>query len=397
MPETVARQFPLRHSRGVRVCEPKVAGLMAVLVALACSGDDAGSTGGADEPTGSSTTGATTATGDPGTATGGDAPQDSSGGAATAADSTSDDAGRDTTVGFETGTSGGEASCGGGSACAETVADWVGPVAIHSKPVAEEVVCAGDFAEVASETMFFGVPSAEHECECSCDVDNGASCGPIEFSVYANSVCFSVTSLVVDLVDGCLDIPGVAATEYVALEVDILGEGCDPNTSGTVIEDVEFLNHVIACEPSQPPQSNAGCDENEVCLEIPVVPFDSTVCLLREGDHVCPDGTEYTERTVYYESIDDDRSCNACTCTLSGAECDPNQVRVFGTNNCSGAPVGVIDNSEVCTDPGAQGFSSILGDGAVADPGNCAAGAGTSNELGSFTPVGPTTVCCLPQ
>lgn len=352
--------------------------------------------GGADEPTESSTAGATTATGDPaGTVTGGDAPQDSSGGAATVADGTSGDAGRDTTAGLETETSGGEASCSVGFACVGTAEDWVGPVAINAKPVAEPVSCAGDFTEVASETMFFGVPPAEHDCDCDCDVDNGASCGPIEFAVYSNSLCFSATSLVVDIDDACVDIPGVAADEYVALEVDILGEGCDPDTSGTVIEQVDFLNHAIACEPSR--QSSAGCEEEEVCLKIPIVPFDSTVCVLREGDHVCPDGTDYTERTVYYESLEDDRSCNACTCTLSGAECDANQVFVFATNNCSGAPVGSIGATEVCSDPGAQGFSSILGGGAVADPGNCAENAGSSDELGSLTPSGPTTVCCLPE
>ena len=368
-----------------------------------CAGDDSGPSGtngstSAAVPTAQSTDTA------PATPTGGDGMADDTTSAAESSTTTGGprttgaDGSTGTTAGDSDSGSGssGAASCDRGFTCAETATDWTGPLAIDEGMVGGvPIACGGAFGELVYEGSF-NLPPADHECVCDCDVDETVSCGPVSLQVHNNNVCFGIPSIDVELDEGCDDIPNIAAAgTFVWAEVDILGEGCDPDTSGTFFDEPAFEDAMIACSPGE--RTNAGCEDDELCLPIPVPPFETTLCLLREGDHECPGGTDYTERTLYYDGIEDSRDCNACTCSLSGAGCDLNQMFFFGTSNCSGSPNGSLSTAEDCNDPAATVVSSVQSSGAVADAGSCAPGANTGDEIGGIMPSAPTTVCCLPE
>lgn len=263
------------------------------------------------------------------------------------------------------------------------------------------LTCGGTY----SQSVYQGLAElseAAHECECACEA-NGAdevSCAPAEVGVHDNAVCFSIPSVEADVGSGCVDVPNFSTSNWVFVdEPDILGEGCDEDTTGTTIGDVDFTERVIACQSDARPEDNLDCEDDELCVTRPAIPFDSTVCVLQEGEHDCPRDTDYSERTLYYTNFDDTRACPNCACTLSGAGCDVNNMTFHSSNNCTGNPVGSA-SSEGCSDAGpVNGFiiSSILGGGADAEPGSCTANAGTSDEQGGVEPSEPTTVCCRPD
>jgi hypothetical protein len=151
--------------------------------------------------------------------------------------------------------------------------------------------------------------------------------------------------------------------------------------------DARFTERMTACETTGLP---AGCAAEAQCLPELVNPLD-TFCIYHDGEVDCPSGP-YTERTVYYDTIDDSRTCGTCTCATS-------------TGSCSG---GVTFVRQPC--PGQVAVESIPygGCGSV-DDGGLAIAATPSTPMptgtcapsspavqGSVTTTGARTVCCKP-
>jgi hypothetical protein len=122
----------------------------------------------------------------------------------------------------------------------------------------------------------------------------------------------------------------------------------------------------------------------------PAGSFATTLCVEQVGDAPCP-STDYINKTLFYQSVDDLRGCSTCTCTPSGASCAKAAVNTYTTSNgsCGGMPI--TYNAPFTCDP-------ISADHDVMYTVTPTAGTCTANPVtpsGTATPTEPITVCCL--
>ena len=114
------------------------------------------------------------------------------------------------------------------------------------------------------------------------------------------------------------------------------------------------------------------------------------VCIIRDGDHACPLGTFYTERTLYHRDFTDTRGCSTCSCTTSGQGC---QIEL---EICS------MSFEDVTLQSGGSSYCLNSGDGdgvtlmstSITSSGTCSTSGGSTT--GAATAIDPVTVCCLP-
>jgi hypothetical protein len=136
------------------------------------------------------------------------------------------------------------------------------------------------------------------------------------------------------------------------------------------------------------------CDgESGVC--IPSF-YGQAQCIYHEGDVACPgDFSPYSEKHVFYASLDDTRSCTPCSCgTPVGSACEA-LVSVY-SDTCST----LLDATEItataplCLDvPPGSGLGSKAATPATYTPGVCQASGG--DAMGVAQPDAPSTFCCL--
>jgi hypothetical protein len=147
-----------------------------------------------------------------------------------------------------------------------------------------------------------------------------------------------------------------------------------------------------ACTAAVPTPCN---DENGICS-----PFlsGSSPCIYHEGDVACPGSySPYSEKHVFYGSVDDTRSCTPCSCGApAGSACEA-LVSVY-SDTCST----LLDATEItaaaplCLDvPPGSGLGSKAATPATYTPGACQASGGEA--MGTAQPGEPSTFCCLPS
>jgi len=134
------------------------------------------------------------------------------------------------------------------------------------------------------------------------------------------------------------------------------------------------------------PARGGDCGE-ERCTAEPPEGLESSLCISRDGENECPGG-DYTQRSVYYRSNEDTRTCSACTC--DGAASCGGELRTFNDFGCpagggTGFPLNSCEQMPVSADYSVG--ASVTGNAA-----NCSAADVTS--MGEATPTGAVTVCC---
>jgi hypothetical protein len=139
--------------------------------------------------------------------------------------------------------------------------------------------------------------------------------------------------------------------------------------------------------------------ENEVCVP-PSSRADFKVCALKEGDPTkleCPAG--YPDRSVFYQSFLDVRSCSPCTCGAPIGSTCTGSISIFNNDACSNVPLVVsaaIDAiGSQCLDvkPVGAGLLSKSASAPVFTSGTCVAEGGEPKQ--KALPDIATVICCL--
>jgi hypothetical protein len=130
------------------------------------------------------------------------------------------------------------------------------------------------------------------------------------------------------------------------------------------------------------------------------------LCIFRDGEHACPTEPEnmFTERHVFYEGVEDDRQCSACTCgPPTGSLCTAT-VSIYTDANLtcntnSGpplVPLPISSEGSACVDiqPPGPSLGAKSAGSTTYHPGTCPAMGGDAS--GSAIKTEPATLCCRP-
>lgn len=280
------------------------------------------------------------------------------------------------------------ADCGHFISAPEPPLGYKGPVVLSGD--AKSFSCEGDWsvATVNGEANIVAKPA---NCPCTCDAPTGRTCPHLMVTGYTGANC-TLTSMGTltfnnDQCIGAVSPPwnGVISAKIV---VDApTGGTCAVTSTDPPIED-PTIEHRFVCGRNE---FGVGKATGEVCVPKPLATAEQRVCVYAMGDVMCPQASVFSERTVLYQSHDDQRKCNkACTCGApTGGSCT-GTITVFSTNgNCAntGSP---LPADGACHDK--AGFNSQK---ATIDP---PMGSSCSPAIrmpsGQVTGIGPTTVCC---
>jgi hypothetical protein len=153
---------------------------------------------------------------------------------------------------------------------------------------------------------------------------------------------------------------------------------------------------VLACGGGA--ATGGGCGAGQ-CLPRPTAPFNTRLCIFREGINACPSSypneMPSTQNPQYYAAFADNRTCSQCNC---GAPTCGGTVTWYTDPTCGNTanPVSV-DITGGCTtlpaDPTPSG-SKLDSRSVRWTNGGAVCGNATSTLSGTVTPDVPVTVCC---
>lgn len=136
-----------------------------------------------------------------------------------------------------------------------------------------------------------------------------------------------------------------------------------------------------------PPREGGGCRAGTVC-RARTTPVPRT-CVVHAGDVTCP--AEYAQRTVFYRSTSDTRTCAGCTCGYASDGC-VGDVVAFAGAGCTGAVLSTTNTADgTCRagNPASYRVSNIRSS-------NPRCSASTASPTGCVRDTDPSTVCCAP-
>jgi hypothetical protein len=260
--------------------------------------------------------------------------------------------------------------------------------------------CAATGYERQVLSLFGGLDEGAASCGCTCGAPDSMTCAQTVELFYSQS-----NTLCLPFVGGpnhtftvgdCYEVQDRGT--YLVDSLSFSSGDCTPQPTQNLPE-AQFTQQMVGCETNE--ATLVGCTEGAVCVPDLVSPLQSW-CVYSEGDQTCPDGP-YTERTVYYESLSDSRSCSACTCGDPSGQCEGGGVNFFHDgilSGCNADPatmlvlVGVAEYGS-CVDILTETGGPIGVSASEPTPvGSCTP---SSVALqGSVTPSGAVTVCCVP-
>jgi hypothetical protein len=248
---------------------------------------------------------------------------------------------------------------------------------------------------------------APNLCEaCTCELPTGSCTLPSKFT--ANTMpCSNIpgginTSFDAPVLwDGHCDdmnpLPTNAASSLTIGALTIAENGCasGPPAAAKVVS-LHWNTMARGCDVSLP----QGPVERSRCLTDDPPPPGFRLCIFQPGEHVCPDdepGNVFTEQHVFYQGVEDDRTCSPCTCgPPEGSMCKA-KISIYENAACTDPALNQITISSVsstCTDiqsPG-QALGSKSAASTIYLPGKCAPMGG--EESGAAIKLEPDTLCC---
>ncbi len=269
-------------------------------------------------------------------------------------------------------------------------ADWSGPM------LSAELGNGEAFAACAAEEGAFvggGSFEAAGECECSCTTAETVSCTEATMEAVGGS---SIGCSFALCKGGCLTqslqpglcspaTVGILGENNVRMTPGALTGGSCVEGSGSATPAAEFQELLAMC-PGE--ITDGDCGETAACAALAPEGFAQSSCIYQVGNHECPAESGYTERTVSFASLADERSCDSCECELPSAGTSCGGV----VNSCS-APSVSQDNGCVASSVwNNQPFEY------APDPNDveCAPIEASLAVKGEVTGVDPTTICCTP-
>lgn len=120
------------------------------------------------------------------------------------------------------------------------------------------------------------------------------------------------------------------------------------------------------------------------CYALPSVPFESTMCVWREGEHTCPAGFA---ATTYHDAAIDTRACSSCGCASSSCAV---ATSIWDAQACTGTKV-TLANPMTCTP--LTGLVAPASYRADVTP-SCTPSGGEVTGTATPDPANAFTVCC---
>jgi len=272
----------------------------------------------------------------------------------------------------------------------EAPADWEGPMAIATAAAtASSPSCTGTGYERQVLTMFGNVDQGSAMCGCTCGAPASQQCGIVNVQSGAQSctILQTVASSPEYMLspNTCTNVDG-SGVNY-APGSAWSGGSCTPQPSSTIMR-ARFTRRVTGCETNM--GSPAGCAAASECLPELDNPLEK-FCISHAGAVQCPSGP-YSERTVYSDTVDDPRSCSACTCGSSSGTCTGDLI--FVRRPCPGQIFSASVAYGSCANVYDGGLALAASASTPVPNGSCPPA--NVSVQGSVTTTGDTTVCCKP-
>jgi hypothetical protein len=247
-------------------------------------------------------------------------------------------------------------------------------------------------------------------CEgCTCEPPTGSCALPSTLTA-STAVCYApgaTTSFNAPTpwdgsCDGAIQTPDGAAHSLTIDPIIMTENGCasGPTVAAKVIS-LHWDTFARGCDVGLP----LGPVERSACLPAdPIVP-GFKACIFFNDEIDCPNdepGNLFTEQHVFYQGVQDDRQCSACTCGApTGGACTATLSIYKGADlTCSGPTVAkeitISSEGPTCLDiqlPG-QALGSKSAGSTTYLPGMCPPEGGVSS--GAAIPTHPATLCCRP-
>ena len=288
------------------------------------------------------------------------------------------------------------------------LAPWLDPMLLWFGPADQVPECPLGPATIAYEGRADLV--APPTCEaCTCEPPTGSCALPSKIAVQAE-VCgpqmsppFSWNAPVPwdGLCDGTTQSPSGKAYSVKIDPLTMTEDGCAPGPPvAAKVVSLHWDTFARGCDVDIP----KGPTPRSLCL--PDAPLDPgfKLCIFREGERACPSDqlvNVFTERHVFYQGVEDNRQCSACSCgSPIGSACTA-MFSIYKDNDltCNGpvfAQNTISSAGPVCLDIALPGQS--LGSKSIKStaylPGICPPMGG--DESGSAIKTEPATLCCRP-
>ena len=201
--------------------------------------------------------------------------------------------------------------------------------------------------------------------------------------------------------DSTIQTPSGASQSLTIDPITMTENGCalGPPVPAKVVS-LHWDTFARACDIGLP----MGPVKRSICLPDDLISPGFALCIFHEGDEDCPDesGNVFTEKHVFYNGVQDDRQCSACSCGApTGSVCKA-QLSIHDGNDltCSGPTIAqllITSAKDACVDitlPGQALGSKSVGPTTYI-PGTCPPMGGAAS--GSAIPTEPDTFCCRPN
>ena len=270
----------------------------------------------------------------------------------------------------------GGSQCPRGSQCsAAPPPDWTGPFAVPIANGERPAPCPARWPDPVTE-VHSELSAPPLGCACSCAPPSSVCTASV--ALHLDDTCTLLD--VEQQVDAGACVQTLGATTVLATAtVDPTPPACAAEVETTDAPPAWGATASLCAPTMRPPT----CDDG-IC--VPAV--GPPICIVREGEHPCPEGP-YRAGSTWFTGVQDERACTSCTCgTPSGMQCEGvlSALEQHDSGDCSGASV---DSVMI----GACGVATTSARYVPQDLGACTAVVDTE-PVGQATPAGPVTVCC---
>jgi hypothetical protein len=271
----------------------------------------------------------------------------------------------------------GDGTCPRGMQCLDAPApDWTGPFVVTYGEGDRAPRCPETWPRRAS-VLHRGLQSDPASCSCLCTPPNTACAASVE--LYVDQACTLLDVAQPSVSGGCTQVFGASGLLVSASETSPPA-ACD-GTPLVELPEPTWEATVSVCELGAPAQP---CDEGSCG---PVTEPGEALCILREGEHACPEGA-YRVGQTFFSGWVDERECSSCSCGAPlNVDCGgTSAVERFASPDCSGDPTETMA-LDTCA-PAAGSVRYV-----PANPGDCFT-VQESTPLGGVTTTAVVTSCC---